>query len=165
MKANKITLTAVLAGVALIIFIIEAQIPPIWIPGVKLGLANVVTLIAILLGGYIMGGGVLLIRIILGSVFCGTLISFIFSLCGGICAYAAMCIGIKLLSRKQIWVVSVFGAIAHSIGQLAAAAVIIDNINIFTLMPLLITASIITGIFTGLCVQYLWSGPLKGFKI
>lgn len=165
MKVKKLTLTAILAGLALIIFIVEAQLPPIWIPGVKLGLSNVVVLAAILFGGYTVGAGVLLIRIILGSVFCGTVMSFSFSIAGGICAYTAMCIGTRFLGKKQIWVISVFGAIAHCVGQLIVASVLIENINAFVMLPIMIIASIITGIFTGLCVQYLWFGPLKRFRL
>ena len=55
MDIKKLVLTAVLAGLALIIFVVEAQMPPLWIPGIKLGLAHVVTLAAILFGGYVMG--------------------------------------------------------------------------------------------------------------
>ena len=165
MDIKKLVLTAVLAGLALIIFVVEAQMPPIWIPGIKLGLANVVTLAAILFGGYVMGAEVLVIRIILGAVFCGTLMSFAFSLAGGIFAYAAMCIALRLLDKKQIWVASVFGATAHSLGQLCVAAAAIENVNVFILLPLMLIASIITGVFTGLCAQYLWFGPLKKFRL
>ena len=80
MALKKFALTSVLAGLALIIFVVEAQLPPFWIPGIKLGLANVVTLVALLFGGYSVGAGVLLIRVVLGAVFCGTFMSFVFSL-------------------------------------------------------------------------------------
>lgn len=165
MTLKKLALTSVLAGLALIIFIVEAQLPPFWIPGIKLGLANVVTLAAILFGGYSVGAGVIIVRVILGSVFCGTFISFLFSICGALAAYVIMCLLINKFDRKQIWVVSIFGAIFHSLGQLTAAYFIMENMHVLTLMPFLIIASVITGTFTGLCVQRLWFSPLQKYKV
>lgn len=165
MKLKKLAFTAVLSGLALIIFVLEAQLPPFWIPGIKLGLANIVTLIAILFGGYASGAGVLIIRVTLGSVFCGTFVSFVFSLCGAIAAYIIMCLLINRFDKRQLWVVSVFGAIFHSFGQIAAAYFLLKNINVLALLPFLVIASVITGIFTGLCVQRLWFSPLQKFKM
>lgn len=165
MTIKKLTLTAILSGLALIIFIVEAQLPSFWIPGIKLGLSNVVTLTAILFGGYAVGAGVMLIRVILGSVFCGTFISFLFSVCGAVSAYIIMCLLINRFDKKQIWVVSVFGAIFHSFGQIAAAFFIMENIHVLTLLPFLIIASVVTGTFTGICVQRLWFSSLQKYKI
>ncbi len=165
MTIKKLTLTAILSGLALIIFIVEAQLPSFWIPGIKLGLSNVVTLTAILFGGYAVGAGVMLIRVILGSVFCGTFISFLFSVCGAVSAYIIMCLLINRFDKKQIWVVSVFGAIFHSFGQLTAAFFIMENIHVLSLLPFLIIASVVTGTFTGICVQRLWFSSLQKYKI
>lgn len=165
MVLKKLTLTAVLSGLALIIFVVEAQLPPFWIPGIKLGLANVVTLAAILFGGNTVGAGVVIIRVTLGAVFCGTFISFLFSVCGAAAAYIIMCLLINRLGRKQIWVVSIFGAIFHSLGQIIAAYFIMENAHVLTLLPILIIASMITGIFTGICAQRLWFSPLQKYKI
>ena len=165
MKLKKLTMTAIFGCLALIIFIVEAQLPPVWIPGIKLGLSNVVILIAILFGGHSVGAGVLLIKVILGAVFCGTVMSFAFSLCGGLLAYIVMCIALRFIGRKQIWVISIFGAISHSTGQLIIASVMIENVNAFVLLPVMVIASILTGFFTGLSVQYLWSSPLQKFRL
>lgn len=165
MVLKKLTLTAVLSGLALIIFVVEAQLPPFWIPGIKLGLANVVTLAAILFGGNTVGAGVVIIRVTLGAVFCGTFISFLFSVCGAAAAYIIMCFLINRLDRKQIWVVSIFGAIFHSLGQIIAAYFVMENAHVLTLLPILIIASVITGLFTGICAQRLWFSPLQKYKI
>ncbi|MBQ9374767.1 MAG: Gx transporter family protein [Ruminococcus sp.] len=164
MAIKKLALAAVLAGLALIIFVVEAQLPPFWIPGIKLGLANVVTLVAILFGGYLVGAGVVIIRVVLGAVFCGTFISFLFSIVGAVSAYLIMCLLINRFSKKQIWVVSVFGAIFHSLGQIVVAFFIVENANVLGLLPFLIIASIIAGTFTGLCAQRLWFSPLQKYK-
>lgn len=165
MALKKIALTSVLAGLALIIFVVEAQLPPFWIPGIKLGLANVVTLVALLFGGYSVGAGVLLIRVVLGAVFCGTFMSFVFSLFGAIFAYIIMSLLIGRLDKKQIWVVSVFGAIFHSIGQIVVAFLMIENSHVITLLPMLVIASVVSGTFTGLCAQRLWFSSLQKYKL
>ena len=109
--ARRITTDALLAAAALIIFVIEAQIPPLVpIPGVKLGLANVITLFAMYKVGPKDTLGILLTRIILGSIFAGTAISFLFSLTGGIFCYLITLAIYRVLVENRIWVVSVTGA-------------------------------------------------------
>ena len=83
-KVKKLAAAAMLTAAALIIFIIEAQIPPIVpIPGIKLGLSNVVTLTAILMLGKAWGSGVHIVRIFLGTLFTGQAVSFLYSISGG----------------------------------------------------------------------------------
>lgn len=161
MRSRKIALTGVLAGLALAVFTIEAQLPPIWIPGVKLGLSNVVTLIAMLMISRRSAGAVQLIRIVLGAVFCGTAASFMFSLFGGAAAFAVMALTVNIMDRRQIWAVSVLGAAAHSLGQLAAAYILIENTAVISLLPALLICSVITGALTGIVAQRLWFSPLR----
>lgn len=165
MKKSKLTLTALLSALALSIFVIEAQLPPIWIPGVKLGLSNVVTLCAMLFVSVRCAAAVTLIRIAFGALFCGTFTSFMFSLCGGMLAFVAMAALINHMDRRQIWAVSVIGAIAHSVGQLSAAFILIENAATVLLLPVLTICSVITGTFTGLIVQRLWFSPLRKFSL
>ena len=88
MKASKrIALCAALAAVALTIFVAESQIPPlVAIPGVKLGLANIVTLVAMVLLGRRDALAILAVRLVLGSVFAGGFSAFLFSVAGGVFA-------------------------------------------------------------------------------
>ena len=102
-KTRKLTLMAMLTAVSLIVFVIEAQIPPLVpIPGVKLGLANTVTLVAMLILGKKEAGAVLLVRIIMGSMFAGGVSGFLFSLAGGVLAYAVMCLTVKVFPEKLL---------------------------------------------------------------
>ncbi len=164
MKTRKITASAILSAMALTIFVIEAQLPPIGIPGVKLGLSNVVTLVAMLFVSVPSALAVMLIRITLGAFFCGTVMSFAFSLCGGALAFIVMAFAKSRLDPHQIWVVSALGAVAHSLGQLAVAYFFIGNRAVFTLAPVLIICSVISGVLTGIITQRLWFSPLKKFK-
>jgi len=82
--------------IALTIFVLESAIPiPIPIPGIKLGLANIVTLILILYWGFKEALIVLVMRIILGSIFAGQMMTFFYSLVGGIFCLSAMCLTIE----------------------------------------------------------------------
>lgn len=156
---------SVLTALALIIFMVEAQIPALFsIPGIKLGLANIVTLIAMKLMGRRQAGLILAARIILGSIFAGNFSAILYSAAGGLLCYIVMVLTVYRL--KQLWVVSILGAIAHNIGQLAAAALIMKSAAAFVYLPPLLISAVITGAFTGFCAVYLckyqkWLKPNK----
>lgn len=123
MKGTKrLAVLAMFTAIALTIFVAEAQIPPVVpIPGVKLGLANIVTLIAMALLGRRQAGEILLVRIVLGSVFTGGVSAMLFSIAGGVLAYLVMCLTIRRLPERLLWVVSVLAAFGHNAGQLLVA--------------------------------------------
>lgn len=160
---QKIALVGVLAALSLGIYAAEAMIPMSNIGGIKLGLANVVTLCALIFSGRVSACCVLGIRILLAAAFYGTFVSFMFSLAGGALACAVMCLLIGVFDRRQLWVVSVFGAIAHNAGQLCVAAVITGTSSVVSLAPYLLISAIGTGVLTGLTAQRLWFSPLKRF--
>ena len=167
-SVKKLTLMALLTAVALIVFIIEAQIPlPLPIPGAKLGLANTVTLFALFYVGHRDGSRVpktylttanvfmiLLCRIILGAAFTGRIVAFIYSITGGLLSFAAMAAMKRVVTEKQIWACGAVGAIFHNIGQILAAMVITGTPSIAAYLPVLIIVGIITGIITGLIAQF-----------
>ena len=155
-KTKKLALMAVLTAIALTVFVIEAQIPPIVpIPGVKLGLANMITLVAMVVLGRKEAGAILVVRILMGSMFAGGVSGFLFSLAGGALAYLVMILLVGIFPEKLLWVVSVFGAIAHNIGQLAVAVWVSGTPSIIVYGPALMASGIITGAFTGIGAYYL----------
>lgn len=155
-KTKRLALMAVLTAIALTIFMIEAQIPALVpIPGVKLGLANIITLASMLLLGRRDAGLILLVRIIMGSVFAGSVSSLIYSAAGGALAYGVMCLLIGMFPEKSVWIVSAIAAVAHNAGQLAAAALIVKTPQLLYYAPILAVSGIITGIFTGFGAMYL----------
>ena len=162
---QKIALIGVLTALSLGIYALEAMIPVSNIGGIKLGLANVVTLCAMIFAGRGSAGLVLGLRILLASAFYGTFISFMFSLCGGALAYLVMCLLVGVFDRRQLWVVSVFGAIAHNAGQLCVAAVVTGTPMVVSLAPYLLISAILTGTLTGLTAQRLWFSPLRRFAV
>ena len=154
MKTKKLTFMALLLAIALTIFVVEAHIPPIVpIAGVKLGLANIVTLAALVWLGRGEAITILLLRIVLGSIFTGQAVSFMYSLGGGLLCFLAMAIALRLLGQKKLWVVSVFGALSHNIGQIMVAIVLTGTPGVIAYLPVLMISGVITGAATGLAAQ------------
>lgn len=114
------------------------------IPGVKLGLANIVTLIAMALLGRRQAGEILLVRIVLGSVFTGGVSAMLFSIAGGVFAYLVMCLTIRRLPERLLWVVSVLAAFGHNAGQLLVAVWVTGTPSILVYAPALVAASVVT---------------------
>ncbi len=155
MSAKKLTYMGLLTALALIIFVIEAQIPPLVpIPGVKMGLANIITVFALFRLSPKEALMILLTRVILGSVFAGSVMSMMFSLGGGLCCFLVMLLLRRLFSEEQIWVCSVFGAMAHNCGQMAVTLAVYRTAALLIYLPALLLSGIITGAFTGLCAQF-----------
>ena len=147
-----------LTALALIIFTVEAQVPALVpIPGVKLGLANIITVYAMFCLGPKDTMMILLCRVFLGSVFSGQMMTLFYSLSGGLLCYLVMLPMRKLVTEKQIWVCSVVGAIAHNIGQIIAAICIARTPGLIVYLPVLMISGIIAGTFTGLCAQFVIS--------
>ena len=156
MKVKKLPLLSLLAAIALTIFMVEAQIPALVpIPGIKLGLANIVTVFTVFAIGAKEGAAVLFVRVFLGAVFAGNFSTILYSGAGGLCAILTT-IGAKhILTKKQLWIAGVLGAIAHSIGQMAMAVAITQTLGLLAYLPVMIAVGILTGTFTGLCAQFL----------
>ena len=153
---KKLVLMALLTALSLGIWVIEAQIPPLVpVPGVKLGLANIVTLAAMVLLGKREAGDILLARVVLGSLFAGSFSAIIFSLAGGVLAWAVMALTLNAFSEKQIWIVSALGALAHNAGQLLAAIAVTKTPSLLWYGPALAASAVVTGVFTGLAAMYL----------
>ena len=155
-KTKKLTLLALLSAIALTIFLVEAQIPALVpIPGVKLGLANIVTVFTVFVLGPREGAAVLFVRIFLGAVFAGNFSTLFYSAAGGVCAIGVTILLRKILTNKQLWVAGCLGAVAHSIGQMAMAVLLTGTPSLAVYLPVMIAISIVTGLFTGLCAQFL----------
>ncbi len=153
MKTGKTVQLALLTALALIIFVVELQIPnPFPIPGVKLGLANIITVYAVYHYRAREVFLVVLIRILLGAVFSGNMAAMLYSLAGGMLCLVGMLPLKRLLSEKYLWVLSVLGAVFHNIGQIAAAC-LIAGWGVLAYLPFLLVSGCLAGAFTGVCAQ------------
>ena len=152
-RLQKLTRCALLTAAALVVFVIESQIPPLTaIPGIKPGLSNIFTLFALQVLGPGWAFSLLLIRVTLGSVITGQMMAFLYSMAGGLLAFAVMAV-LRRMPEKKLWVASVFAAMAHNIGQIAAAVAVTGTKEILYYLPVLLLSGIISGSFTGVCAQ------------
>ncbi len=154
---KKLVLMGLFVAMALALHVFERALPvPFIAPGAKLGLSNIVTLTILKTFGFKDAFTVLIVRIIMASMFGGSISSLIYSISGGILSILAMYI-VGVIGRDNISFIgiSIIGAVFHNIGQLLAAAIVINNVNIFVYLPMLFITAIGTGIFVGLTSQFL----------
>lgn len=162
-KVKEIAYCAILVTLALALSLMERFIPLqafIPLPGIKLGLANLVTLLALYLFQTRYAFWILFPRCLLGAIFGGGFTGFLFSISGGLLA-----LGVMALAQKaplfSVCGVSILGAAAHNIGQTLAAMALLGSVYIGAYLPYLLGISILTGLLTGtLC-----SGILKVLPI
>ncbi|WP_425804464.1 Gx transporter family protein [Desulfitobacterium sp. Sab5] len=164
MSTKKLALIAVLVSQAAVLHYIESLLPnPIPIPGVKLGLANIITLLALVMFDFKTALTVILMRTVLGSLLSGTLfgVGFLLSITGALTAGCVMALLFRFTPFFSFLGISVAGAVAHSIGQLTIASLIINQPGIFYYLPIMLLLSVPAGSITGLLlkelVQYLKS--------
>ena len=144
-----ITTCAVLASLALALSYLESFFPPLLpLPGIKLGLANIVTVYALYTLGAPSALAILVVRCLLGALFAGNVSALIFSLFGGLAAMLVM-IALHALPRLSVYGVSVGGAAAHNCGQVTAALLTLGSRAPLTYLPILLVVSVFTGALTG----------------
>lgn len=156
MKTRELTRMALLTAIALTIFMVEAQLPALTpVPGIKLGLSNIVTVYAVFTLGAKQAAAILASRVFLGAVFSGQMSTILYSGAGGALALAVTVLVRWVLTKKQIWIAGVLGAVAHSVGQMAAAVWVSGTPGLIAYLPVMILSGLLTGAFTGLCAQFL----------
>ena len=150
---HRLTVTALLVSMALALSWLERLLPAQLvapIPGIKLGLPNVVTLFALVYAGRKTALTVLTVRTLLASLLFGTVTSFVFSFAGGLLAFLGMA---AMLPRRGRWFsdlgISVAGAALHNTGQVCAAAVVLGTGRVFVYLGVLLLLSVVTGALTG----------------
>jgi len=166
MKTKKLTRLALLTALALIIFIIELQFPDIIpLPGVKLGLANIITVYAVYKFSAKEVAMIVVSRVFLGSVFGGNISALPYSMSGALLCLVGMLLIKKAVPLKFIWLSSILGAILHNTGQMAAAVLMTGTLTVLSYYPFLIVSGCIAGAFTGICAQLLIKRELPDDKL
>lgn len=155
MPVKKLTVLALFTTLSLAIYAVESAIPPLVpIPGFKLGLANIITLILLRNASAKDAFLVLIARILLSTLLFGQALSLLYSLAGGTLSLAFMMLGTKLLQKKLFFLTGALGGLAHNMGQLAMALIVTSTPGVAAYLPFLILSGILTGLFTGLCGEY-----------
>ena len=145
----------VFLALALICSYVESLIPiSFGIPGVKLGLTNIGVVLMLYCIGAKEALAVSVCRIVLAGFLFGNLFSILYSLAGGLLSFLIMW-AVKRTGKLGILPVSVCGGIFHNIGQLAVAALVVENYNVFYYLPVLLLAGAATGLAIGVVAQEL----------
>ncbi|MDP4094144.1 MAG: Gx transporter family protein [Bacillota bacterium] len=155
-KTRHMVFLALMVSIALVLSIVESWLPvPQPVPGIKLGLANIITVIVITFYGYRDTLMVVCARCILASLYTGGLMSFFFSFTGGMLSAAVMAFIYKKASGVfSLTGISIVGAVFHNVGQILVACLIMKDITVLAYLPVLLVSGIVTGFFVGLCSRF-----------
>ncbi len=157
-KTQKLVYLALFVTLATALGVIEGVLPnPFPLPGVKLGLANIVTIQVLYLYGFRDGLAISLLRVLFTSLLVGTFLSvgFYLSLSGALLSTLVMALLFRFVPALSIMGVSIAGAVAHNVGQLLTASVLIQTGYIFYYLPVLLLSGIPTGLVTGYIARLL----------
>ena len=167
LSTKQLTLCAVLTAMALALSYLENFFPlslAIPIPGIKLGLANLVVVVALYLLNARQALMISVVRILLVSFTFGNMAALLYSITGGLLSFAVMvlCRRIKGLSTISV---SVAGGISHNIGQILVAVFVVKNLNLLFYLPVLMIAGIITGLLIGLVAGLIIPSVRKALQL
>lgn len=155
---KKTVFLSLMIAYSLVLYIIESMLPTLFFiaPGAKLGLTNIVTLAMLYIVGFKEAFTVMIIRIIMSSIFGGSMSAFMYSFGGGLFSIVAM-YAVKKMNLKTVSIIgiSTIGALFFNIGQLLVSAIIIKNISIFVYLPVLTYVSLGTGILVGYASKFM----------
>lgn len=156
MNLRKMIYIALLVSMSLVLHMFENMIPvPFITPGAKLGLANIITVIALYTLSDKEAFLVLFLRIILSVMFGGSLSRLLYSLSGGLLSYLMMVFTKRIFKdRVSIIGVSCVGAVFHNVGQLFASSLIVQTMSVMLYLPVMSIAGIGTGIFVGITGEF-----------
>lgn len=155
MKSRRIALLGISVALAMILSYLESLVPLSFaVPGIKMGLANLVILFLLYRQGLLDACIVSLIRVVLSSLLFGNAMSLIYSLAGAVLSLAVMTL-LKKWDRFSCVGVSVAGGIFHNIGQILAAVLLLETTQIAYYLPVLLISGIVTGTVIGLVAAIL----------
>lgn len=150
---NKVAYLGVFLALALICSYVESLIPFYFgIPGVKLGLTNIVVVLMLYCVGTKEAFAISVMRIVLAGFLFGNMFSIFYSLAGGLLSFLIMYL-LKRTGKFGVLPISVSGGMFHNVGQLIVAAFVVENYNIFYYMPVLLVAGLVTGLLIGVAAQ------------
>ena len=148
--SKKVAMAGMFTALAMIFSYVEVLIPiNFGIPGMKLGLANLVVVVSLYTMGAPMAFAISMIRIMLVSMTFGSLSAMLYSMAGGLLSFAGMVLLIKIRNLSVVGI-SVVGGVLHNVGQILVAIAVVENINLISYLPPLLIAGTITGMLIGI---------------
>lgn len=147
---KKTAFLGMFTALALIASYVESLVPVYFgAPGIKLGLANLVTVVILYRSGWKDAAVVSALRILLSGFLFGNLFSILYSFAGAILSFLAMCL-LKKIEGFSLIGVSVAGGVFHNLGQIGAAVILMENGSVMYYFPVLMVAGIVTGMLIGI---------------
>lgn len=163
-KATRVAYTGMLVALAFVLSYVEALIPiSLGVPGVKMGLANLVVMVAL----YTLGAGqafvLSMVRIVLVGFTFGSMASMMYSLAGGLLSFVVMAIAkrLDLFSQKGV---SILGGVFHNIGQILMAMAVVENGKLIYYLPVLLIFGVLAGIAIGIVASMITKRIQKAWK-
>lgn len=153
-KTKRLVLLAMLTAVAMILSYVESLLPSVGIPGVKMGLANIVVIFALFRFGWKEAAALSLVRVLLVSLLFGSVGAMLYSLAGAVLSLAVMAL-LRRIDRFSTVGVSVAGGVAHNAGQILMAMLILQTKQLLGYLPVLAVSGIAGGVLTGLAAALL----------
>ncbi|WP_206458594.1 Gx transporter family protein [Anaerovorax sp. IOR16] len=154
-KTKKLSISAALTSLALIFSYIEFLIPfSFGNTGIKLGLANVVIVVALYTIGESYAFSINILRVLLSGALFGNVFAIAYSLAGAVFSFFCM-LALKKTGWFSITGVSMAGGVAHNLGQIIAASLLIESLKIFYYFPVLVFSGMITGILIGIIAYFI----------
>ncbi len=151
-KSKTVAFAGICVALALILAYIEVLLPPLFsaVPGIKMGLPNIIIVFLLYRRGPVLAGIVSLLRILLVSLLFGNAMALMYSLAGGVLSFAVMVILKKLNVLSSVGV-SVAGGVTHNIGQIIMAVLLLDTVQLGYYLAVLAVTGTVAGIMIGLC--------------
>ena len=163
-KTRRLATLSVLVALGMILSYIEALVPPfVAIPGVKLGLANTVTVFALYILCVRDAAAVSLIRVLLSSLLFGNAVSLLYSLVGAALSLFVMALA-KSCFRFSPVGVSALGGVFHNLGQTLTAAAVLRSLGVFYYFPVLVISGVLAGVVIGIAAGLTAKRLEKFFK-
>lgn len=155
-SARRIALLSVLTAMSLIMFMVESLFPPLFLPGAKMGLSNIFSLLALFVLGPTEAFILVVIRTTLGSVFTGNISTLMYSMTAGIVSVAVSALLVEFAYPKvSIVAISVVGAVMHNVAQNVVFCLISNTPEMFAYMPWLALIGVVAGIIVGFAVWFI----------
>ena len=154
-RGKRAAFLGVFLALALVLSYVESLIPVIIpVPGIKLGLTNIIIVLMLYTMGAKEALAVSVLRVILAGFLFGNLASIIYSLAGGLLSFGVMAL-LKKAGRLHIITVSAIGGVSHNLGQVIVAALVVENVSVMYYFPVLMIAGVITGVVIGIVANEL----------
>lgn len=155
-SAKRIATLAVLTAMGLIMFMVESLFPPLILPGAKMGLSNIFSMLAVFLLGPIDAFVLVVVRVVLGSMFTGNMSTLMYSLSAGVVSVVTSSVLVELVYPKvSIVSISIVSAVLHNLTQNIVFCLVSNTPEMFSYMPWLALLGVLAGIIVGFAVWFI----------